>query len=195
MKFVITASRSLKSKFIDIHIDVNIQILEGVEVAASKIRPIYDEHGNIDRYALNEYENFIVNVYGLLDSKRFEEVEVQQSDHSKTSWYAWFYVKNKDGSINSNYIVRLRISDHINHARFSDKTSPEAARLKKYAEKSESQHLQDFANLHKQPCDKSSNQKYYATDIVINGDTFSDYLDAFEAVDYLIDRIYNKYSK
>ena len=126
MKLLSSSRLVPNAHFVDVDIQVNITCFEPNEIAASKISPVIDLAGNLDRYALNEYENFVVNVLGLLDSSRFEEVDISKSNKSATSWYEWFYVRNKDGTVNSNCIVRLRISDHINRVRFSDNNSQEA---------------------------------------------------------------------
>lgn len=195
MKLLASSRFVPNAHFVYIDIQVNITCFESNEMAASKISPVIDLAGNLDKYALNEYENFVVNVLGLLDSSRFEEVDISKSNKSATSWYEWFYVKNKDSTVNSNCIIRLRISDHINHVRLSDSKSLEAQELRKAARRSEARYLQDFANKHKKSPDATHNQRYYSTEIVVNQETFDTYLDAFGYAEELIDRIYHKYSE
>lgn len=195
MKKVVYSSTSGELIYVDINIDVYFDVYEIIDIVASKIRPVLKPSGEMDDDAWQDYDLFIMNVYGLLGPHRFEEIEFEPSNKSNTSWYAWFYVKNKDGSVNTDVIVRLRISDHVNHARFKGTLSPEMQKHRKSVERGETKYIQDFANLHKRPVDKEGDQKYYMTEIVVNSETFDDYDDAYLAADKLIDRIYEKYSK
>lgn len=195
MKTLIYSSKQNDLNTININIDVYFDVYEIVDLVASKIKPILKPNGEMDDDAWQDYDLFIMNVYGLFGPSRFEEVEFEPSNKSDTSWYAWFYVKNHDGSVNTDTLIRLRISDHANHARFKGKLSREMEKHRKSVQRGEIKYIQDFANLHKRPIDKVGDQKYHMAEIVVNSDTFDDYDDAYLAVDALIDRIYNKYSK
>lgn len=195
MKKLVYSSKQCTPAVIEINIDVYFDVYEIIDIVAPKIRPVLKPSGEMDDDAWQDHDLFILNVYGLLGPYRFEEIEFEPSNKSNTSWYAWFYVKNKNGSVNTDVIVRLRISDHANHTRFKGTLSPEMQKHRKSVERGETKYIQDFANLHKRPVDKEGDQKYYMAEIVVNSETFGDYDDAYLAADKLIDRIYEKYSK
>lgn len=194
MKRVIYSSTSGEPIYVDINIDVYFDVYEIIDVAAAAIQPIMKPDGFMDDEAWQLYDEFITNVYGLINS-RFEEISFEPSPYSNTSWYLWFYVRNKDGSTNGQRIFRIRISDYVNHYGLQQSNSDKAAEeLAKIKEK-ERQYVQKYANDHKRPADKIGDQKYAMKEILVNNSRFDDYDDAYLYVDKLLDSIYRRFSK
>lgn len=141
--------------------------------ADSEIKPIYLSDGTIDEQALADYDAFVDNIYACLYN-RFEIVEVEESPRSKSSWYFWLYGKDAEGNVATKFLVRLRISDH----EYSERHSKKAER--KYVG-SKAQEL-------KQPASKSS-QDWKIRNITINGDKYSSYEEAEDAIYEKMDRL------
>ena len=194
MKRIVYCS-SMKPQVIEINIDVYFQAIELLDVSASKIRPILKPSGELDYDAYHDYDEFVYKVLAAFGWHRFEEVDIQFSNQSDTSVYMWFYPKNSDGSIADKYIIRLRISDHVERPSLKKSKNPKDKEKLLDLEKREQQYLQKYADEHKRPADKIGKQKYVPMEIVVNNETFEDYDDAFEAVDRLLDKIQSKYSK
>lgn len=194
MKKLVYSSKQNDPNVVEIDVDVYFDVYQIVDIAATKIKPVLKPDGSMDEEAWSLYDEFITNIYGLINS-RFEEISFEPSPYSNTSWYLWFYVKNKDGSANGSKIFRIRISDHGNHYALqndsSDKCKLELAKIKE----KEREYVQKYANEHKRPADKVGDQKYIMKHILINNSKFTDYDDAYLYVDKLLDSIYKKFSK
>lgn len=194
MKKLVYSSKQNDPNVVEIDVDVYFDVYQIVDIAATKIKPVLKPDGSMDEEAWSLYDEFITNIYGLINS-RFEEISFEPSPYSNTSWYLWFYVKNKDGSANGSKIFRIRISDHGNHYALqndsSDKGKLELAKIKE----KEREYVQKYANEHKRPADKVGDQKYIMKHILINNSKFTDYDDAYLYVDKLLDSIYKKFSK
>lgn len=194
MKKLIYSSKQNDPNVVEIDVDVYFDIYQIVDIAATKIKPVLKPDSSMDEEAWSLYDEFITNIYGLINS-RFEEISFEPSPYSNTSWYLWFYVKNKDGSTNGSRIFRIRISDHENHyALQNDSSDNGKLELAKIKEK-EREYVQKYANEHKRPADKIGDQKYIMKHILINNSKFTDYDDAYLYIDKLLDSIYKKFSK
>ena len=194
MKKLVYSSKQYTPAITEINVDVYFDVYEIADIAAAEIKPVLNPDGSMDQEAWLLYDEFITNVYGLINS-RFEEISFEPSPYSNTSWYLWFYVKNKDGSTNGSRIFRIRISDHENHYALQNDSSDKAKlELVKIKEK-EREYVQKYANEHKRPVDKVGDQKYIMKQILVNNSKFIDYDDAYLYVDKLLDSIYKKFSK
>lgn len=144
------------------------------EVSAdTEIKPVYLTDGTVDEQALADYDAFIDNIYACL-SNRFELVEVEESPRSKTSWYFWIYGKDADGNIATKFIVRMRISDH---------EYPE-----RHNKKAERAFVKEKAQEFKRPKNKRY-QEWKIKNITINGEMYSSYEEAEDAIYEKMDRL------
>lgn len=177
MKIYIRSSeiKSLPEEYV---IDVNYEVPfdESVVASSSEIKPVNLPDGSYDEQALADYDAFIDNIYASL-CHRFEVVDVEESPMSKTSWYFWIYGKDANGNIATKFLVRLRISDH----RYSERHSGKAERT--YVDKK--------AQEYKQPASKKY-QKWKLKNIIVNGQEYSTYWDAENAIDDEMEKLSNE---
>lgn len=161
--------------FYDVNFDMGVYASED-----SSIKPVKLANGDIDQQALADYDCFADNVYSIL-CDYFEVVDVDFSDKSDTSRYFYMYAKNENGDIATKFIIRLRLSDH----EYSDRHNPNL----------EKQYVDKKVQEYKRPQDKRI-QKWKLRNIIVNGATFSSYLDAEDAIETEMEeyskKMYNK---
>ena len=165
-------SKNLPEEYV-IDVIYNVPFDKSILASNSEINPIYLHDGTIDEQALADYDAFIDNIYACL-SNRFEVVEIEESPRSVTSWYFWMYGKDADGNVATKILVRLRISDH------------------EYAErhnrKAEHDYVKNRAQELKRPSSKRE-QDWKIKNIIINGEKYSTYEEAEDAIYDKMDRL------
>lgn len=153
----------MKSKTLRYDIQVNFIAENDIEAA---INPIVRDDGSIDESALSEYQEFLINVFSILDENEFEVIEDHESDRSSTSHYMSAYKKDALSGESIKCIIFIRISDHDLARRSEDS--------RKSYYKSEAERL-------KQPKSKKK-QTWRFYNIVVNGQKFNSYDEALEAI-------------
>ena len=142
----------------------NIDVEFSTSIYSSKIPPIYKDDGSIDQAAFAEYEEFIINVFSILDEVGYDVIEEHESSKSKISYYLSSYKKSESNKSDIKCIIFIRISDH---------------QLREASKKSRTNYYKQLADDMKQPKYKSK-QVWRFKNIVVNGDTFESYEDALE---------------
>lgn len=153
-----------KMKSFDIVVEFEIEFNGNIFTSVSDILPIRLEDGTIDKVALDEYEDFVVNLWSLLDFLGYEELDVNDSIFSETSWYVATFKNTVSSKDNIEKIIFIRISDH--------EISEETRKQRKEYYKREAERL-------KQPKEKDK-QKWRFKNIVVNGERYSSYDDALD---------------
>lgn len=87
---------------IDIYMDLIVRDI----AAATLVMPLKLADGSFDEQALSDYEDFVINIFGRIESLRFHVYEYNIS-RGGTSHYLKFLSKTDD-----NCLIILRISDH-----------------------------------------------------------------------------------
>lgn len=164
----------------DIEIVLELDQPYWYDKVVSTIKPVKDSDGNIDEQALADYNDFITNLFGVLDSY-FEVVDFTQSPKdAKTSWYFWLFAKRADGTVATKVICRLRISDH----EYEDYHDP----------KKEHEYVEQESQKYKTPKDKPF-QKWKVKSIIVNGDFYDSYDDALDSIDTQLEEYSRKLAK
>ena len=108
-------SNTIKPINIQIVVDVYIDNPFVIEASTqdSPLLPITLPDGSVDEKALDDWEMFVQRV-GLKFRGIFKIVRIDKSpvEMSLTSRYFGVYGKNEDGTINTEVLLRLRLSDH-----------------------------------------------------------------------------------
>ncbi|MCR4861634.1 MAG: hypothetical protein K5884_03320 [Ruminococcus sp.] len=111
-------SNSDKSQPIVFHFVVDTYLYSSYAVAATKqydkFNPVSNQDGSVNRKALADWELFVKRV-ALRLKPVFKTVHIEKSPpkDSLTSRYFWVYAKSEDGMVKVDFILRLRISDHL----------------------------------------------------------------------------------
>lgn len=136
----------------------------------SMIKPLVLPDGTIDQLALDEYEDFIVNLLGVFDRCDFEVIEERESPFSFSHYFDLVKsddITNKDYK----YILYIRVSDHeLEKGRLS-------VQREWYA---------DHAETQKQPATKSK-QKWKLKRLTVNKDTYFSYDEALDDIEHRLE--------
>ena len=129
--------------------------------SSSEIKPLLLPDGTYDRLALDEYEDFVINLLEVFDSCDFTIIEERESPYSQSRYFS--LVRKEDESTKEyKYILFVRISDH------SLESTRNSVQQKYFNE-----HAQEL----KQPKSKSR-QKWKLKKLTVNKDTYFSYEDA-----------------
>lgn len=133
--------------------------------AASKIKPLTRPDGSRDLRAVDEYDEFVMNVLSIFDYNDFEIIEEHESPYSDS---CYFTLVKKDDFKNQDYkyILFVRISDHEN------RRSTRRQRNKYFANK---------AYDMRKP-DTKSKQIWKLKEITVDGLSFQSYDEALDEV-------------
>ena len=131
--------------------------------ASSSIKPMQLPDGSYDIVALEEYEDFVINLLGIFDRANFEVIEERKSPYSQ-SYYFDLVKKDQVDNKSYNYILYVRVSDHS--------LSPQ-----KVSEQNNWYSL--HAESQKQSTTKSK-QKWKLKRVTVNKDTYLSYDDALD---------------
>jgi len=137
-----------------------------VAASESLIKPLMLPDGTYDQIALDEYEDFVVNVLGVFDRCGFEVIEERQSPQSK-SYYFDLVKSEQENKKDYKYILYIRLSDHP---------------LSKLSARRQDEWFASHAEEQKQPATKSK-QKWKVKRITVNKDTYYSYDDALEDIE------------
>lgn len=133
---------------------------------ASKIKPLRLPDGSFDILAVNEYEDFVINLLEVFDQCDFEVVNEQKSPE----FYSYYFDLVKKDQFNRKdykYILFIRISDHeLSEERVSKQREWYSNRAEQI----------------KQPKSKSK-QQWKLKRLTINKDTYYSYDDALEDIE------------
>lgn len=102
---------SSKEPVLNLLIEVTLTDVNSEYLAASNIEPVRLANKQIDPVAFQEYEDFVENVLNLLVTYNMNVMELKPSPKSETSWYTWFCPVALNGSVKSEVVFKLRISD------------------------------------------------------------------------------------
>lgn len=149
-------------------INVVVDLVKISDIAAD-IRPLYDENGNEDTLAIEEYTDFIINALGVFDSHDFEILDEHTSNKSD-SYYYTLVKKDQVENMRYKYILFVRLSDHAN------RKESESAKKTYYAHR---------ADELKQPATKSK-QTWRLKEVTVNKDTFNSYDEALDYIDNIL---------
>lgn len=153
-------------------ITIEVEIEQWYELLVASIRRIKRDDGTIDEQALQDFEDFIVEVENLLLYYDFDLVEDHRSNYSKISRYYYFYPRKKDtNKINEKYLIFFRISDH---ELITDKDTK--AYYNRIAQKYSRQ-------------ESNKIQRYKIRSIIVNEDRYYNYDDALDAVERIIENL------
>lgn len=151
--------------------EITANIVPVEDIRSSEIVPIMYEVDNINPQALADYEAFVINVMGLIESMEFELKEFEKSTKSETSYYFAFYAKDNEGNLKTKFIFIMRLSDH----------RLDVDRGKNYR--------QELADKYKELPTKEGRQKWKLLNVVVNGKTFDSYDEALDMIDETFERI------
>lgn len=135
-------------------------------VYATDIRPV-DNDGVLDSQAAADFDNFIDNLFALLDYYDFEVFESyrkKSGSYPYTSRYQWIAHRTEIDADRIHKLIRLRVSDH--YQKFSKRREHEL-----------SQQAKKEAYDLRQPSSKKS-QRYEFKMIVVNNERFTTYEEA-----------------
>ena len=137
-------------------------------ISSSSIKPIKLDTGEIDPIALDGYEDFVVNLRGILDYYGYEEIEdTHKGNFSDTSQYSSFYKNTDSTKDNIEKIIFVRISDH---------------ELDEDSKKGTREYHKYKVDESKQPTDKNK-QKWRFRNLIVNGERYESYDEALEELD------------
>lgn len=137
-----------------------------VSSSSSLIKPLTLPDGSEDILAIDEYEDFIVNLLGVFDRCDFEIIEEHESPSSH-SYYCDLVKKDQVKNKNYKYILYVRISDHA--------LNPEQ-------EHNQKKWFSDHAEIQKTPKSKSK-QRWKLKRITVNKDTYFSYDEALDDIE------------
>lgn len=102
---------------ITIHISIDVYLYNTDTIAAAEGADVFEritnDDGSVNSKALGAWELFVQRV-ALQFSPIFKIVKIERSPvyMSLTSRYFWVYARNEDNTINTEILLRLRLSDH-----------------------------------------------------------------------------------
>lgn len=114
-----------------------------------------------------DFEDFIYNIGGLINTFQFDIVEEHTSPYSKASQYYAFYPSDSDDELCYDKLYFVRISTH---KRKSEKDIP----FPKYYEKTAQQYKFPKSKKH---------QGYHVKQILVNNDYYESYEEAYDAIE------------
>lgn len=141
-------------------------------ISVSEIKPLTREDGSIDELAVAEFDDFVTEVYAVLDCNGFEEAEPYAESNVEGSESRYFTMY-KPRDAHGDYIkcvVYVRVSDH-----YTDKSR------QKYTNRYHAEHVKE---LSQQLGKKISHWK--AKNIVVNKQNFNSYDEAIEYLEKIV---------
>lgn len=129
----------------------------------SSIQPLMLPDGSWDQRALDEYEDFVVNVLEIFEYYDFSIIESRESPYSQSKYYA-LVKKGDEDRKDYKYILYVRVSDH-------DLDRSRTRRQKEW--------FDEHAQQQKQPSTKSK-QRWKLKRITVNKDTYFSYDEALD---------------
>lgn len=141
---------------------------EDTVVASKEIKPLIRPDGSVDELAVAEFDDFVTEVYAVLDCNGFDEVEPYSESNLENSESRYFIMYRPEDSTDDSIkcIVYIRISDH-----YLDKSR------KEYTNRYHAKHTEDISkNIGKRI------RHWKAKNIVVNNKEFNSY---DEAIEYL----------
>lgn len=115
----------------------------------------------------DNFEDFLINIDGLIYAFQFDVQEQHSSNRSNTSQYYAFYGADSEGEVNYEKLYFIRISTH------------QLPREDKYRFP---QYYKDMAEKFKTPKSKKR-QSYCVKKITVNKDSYATYEDAYDAIE------------
>ena len=185
--------RANTDNILELNIDINYAPIELLDIAATKITPLYKDNGDIDDSAWGDFQSFVANVFAVLDyydfdlrpgpkdnggSKGNKEKTIEEP-RSKSSYYFWMCHSQNIQNNDVPFWIRVRISNHI-----QKNVDPELVRKQK-------KEAQEFLETHKLPPTKRR-QKYKEWEIIVNEERYASYEDALDAIEANVYRWMNK---
>ena len=137
--------------------------------SGSTIKPLMLPDGSEDTLAVEEYEDFVINLLGVFDRCDFEVIEERESPYSH-SYYYDLVKKDQFNKKDYKYILYIRVSDH--------ELGPER-------KQNQRKWFSDHAEAQKTPKSKSK-QRWKLKRLTVNKDTYYSY---DEALDDIEDRL------
>lgn len=132
--------------------DIEINLVSNI---AEAIPPIYKEDGKIDTTATDDYHEFIINVFAVLDGNEFEIVEEETDPKGETSYCITAFKKSESTTENVKYIFSIKVLGQYSPEDF------EVAKSK---------------SIYRKPT-------WGVQNVIINGDIFDSYDEALEGLD------------
>ncbi|MCM1226391.1 MAG: hypothetical protein NC320_03070 [Clostridium sp.] len=147
--------------YIDIVVEFSGSIIEGAKtVPVGKM--------NLTPQERVDFTDFIEDVGELMETFEFEIMEEHPSRYTDSaSYYYTFYPTDSDYDVCYENLYFLRISTH-------ERQSRQRNPFPKY--------YPETAQKYKRPKDKKENQSHRKIEVIVNGDHYDDYDDAFEAI-------------
>lgn len=175
---VMTMKRFIKSSFdkndrvLRLEIIVEYEFEEAEEqLAASTIFSINDKRNKSNNPTMIEFHEFLVNIFGILESYDFVVKEHHWSDRKNSkSYYFNFYPTDESKNIRTEFFITLRISDY------------DIANMWK-------QSIAYRKQMAKQYSMSPSRQKTRFKQVIINNKTWSNYHGALLYIDDVCDRL------
>lgn len=150
-----------------IYINIDVEI-EWIYNIIESSEDIFATQRKLSAREWDEFNDFVENVRDLMETFYFEVDDSHPSNRKRSaSHYFSFYPADHDHEPCYEYLYFLRIS---NHERQSEKQNP----YPKY--------YHDTAQKYKKPKNKLGDQLHKKMEIIVNGEKYDDYDDAFEAV-------------
>ena len=140
--------------------------------ASKEITPLRREDGSIDELAVAEFDDFVTEVYAVLDCNGYEELDPyhERSNNDSESRYFTMYKSEDETETSIKCAVYIRVSDH-----YLDKSRD------KYTKKYHAKHTKD---LEQKVGKKISHWK--AKNIIVNNKTFNSYDEAIEYIQRIV---------
>lgn len=140
--------------------------------ASKEITPLKREDGSIDELAVAEFDDFVTEVYAVLDCNGYEELDPyhESSNNDSESRYFTMYKQEDETETSIKCAVYIRVSDH-----YLDKSRD------KYTKKYHAEHTKD---LEQKIGKKISHWK--AKNIIVNNRTFNSYDEAIEYIKRIV---------
>ena len=161
---------------LDVFVEQIVTAVTAEAAAVSELAPLYEGDGIHNQNAFREFEDFVVNILGLLSTFGFKDVEYDISIPSGTSHYFTFYPIDKNGFPKEKQLIILRISDH-------DRTEGMSPEERHEFRRKQAAENKMTADRYAAKFGKRKNQVWAFKNIVINENEFDSYDDAFDEVE------------
>lgn len=164
-----------------IDIECNLDVVEDINEDIEEVAANDQLNGNpklsnnfASSQAYLDFESFIVELLGDLDTLEFEVVDHHWSSRKNSlSYYIHFYPTDLDGFLLDKFMICMRISNHY------EKDSYEKTNNYNFA----------VAQTHKKTQNKK--QRFIFRDIIIDGKRFKDYFSAREYLYKMFEKLQN----
>ncbi len=155
-------------------VTAELEYADSPYVAASEsiIKPLILPNGEVDLLALEEYEDFVINLIGVFDRQNFEVIEERESPYSH-SYYFDLVKKDQLDKKQYKYILYIRVSDH--------ELSKERIDIQR-------KWFADHAESQKIPKSKSK-QKWKLKRLTVNKDTYYSYDEALDDIEAKLEKM------